>query len=134
MSAFTKKHEPIHTRKLQRLGIHNAVQPCDPDKVIFNLSSKTVPSRVKLLLAFGLEFKLPVWKLNFFTYFLSFEKLITSISSLPLPHRFKFQDVKRLRTIAYSYYHRFKPSKVLSSVFSIKVTSDFSEILLPMIV
>ena len=119
VSAFIKKHEVIHTRKLHRLGIPNSIQPCDPDKVIFNLSSKNISRRVKTLLAFGLEFKLPVWKLNYYKYFLCYERLITSISSLPLPPRFRFCDVKqRLRTIAYNYYHSFKPSKVFSSVFS----------------
>ena len=87
--------------------------------VIFNLSSKVIPTRIKFLLAFGLEFKLPVWTLNFYDYFLSFEKLIRSISSLPLPSRFKFQDVKqRIRTIAYNCYHGFQPSRVFSPVFS----------------
>ena len=130
VSTFIRKHEATHTRKLQRLGISNSIQPCDPDKVIFNLSSKTVPTRVKLLLAFGLDFKLPVWRLNFFNYFLCFEKVIFAISSLPLPSRFKFQEVKqRLRTIAYNYYHGFKSSKVFSSVFSkndISLLRDFA--------
>ena len=69
ISTFIRSQESVHTRKLQRIGIHGDCQPCDPDKVIFNFSSKPVPKRIKFLLAFGLDFKLPVWKLNFFNYF-----------------------------------------------------------------
>ena len=119
VSALSRKHEATHTRKLHRLGIASDIVPCNPDTVIFNLSSKDIPTRIKLLLAFGLEFKLPVCKLNFYDYFLCFEKLIRSISTLPLPPRFKFQDVKqRIRTIAYNYYYGFLSSKVFSPVFS----------------
>ena len=130
LSAFVKKHEVVHSRKLERLGIPGTIRPCDPEQVIFNLSSKTVPARVKLLLAFGLEFKLPVWCLDFFSYFLCFERLVASLSGLHLPRQFKFQDVKqRLRAVAYGFYHGFKPSKVFSSVFSkndVKLLRNFA--------
>ena len=69
LSAFKITHESIHGRKLHRLGIDNSLQPCDPNKVVFNLSSKTLPNRIKTLLAFGLDFKLPVWKLSFYDHF-----------------------------------------------------------------
>ena len=55
----------------------------------------------------------------FFDYFLSFEKLISSLSKLPLPERFVFQDVKaKLRNICHKYYQGFRSSRVFSSVFS----------------
>lgn len=119
LSAFVRSQEIVHSRKLQRIGIHGDCQPCDPDKVIFNLSSKPIPKRIKFLLAFGLDFKLPVWKLNFYDYFLSFEKLTCLLSKLPLPQRFQFQDVKiKLRNICHKYYQGFRSSKVFSSIFS----------------
>lgn len=119
ISTFIKSQEKTHERKLQRIGIHTDCQPCDPSKVIFNLSSKPVPNRIKFLLAFGLDFKLPVWKLHFYDYFLSFEKLIHSISRLHLPERFQFQDVTtKLRNVCHKYYHGFKSSKVFSSIFT----------------
>ena len=56
ISTFIRSQAEIHTRKLKRIGIHGDCQPCDPEKVIFNFSSKPVPKRVKFLLAFGLDF------------------------------------------------------------------------------
>ena len=107
-----------------------SLQPCDPDKVIFNLSSRTLSSRIKTLLAFGLDFKLPVWKLCFYDYFLHFETLFQSISSLPLPSRFDFQDVRqKIRTVSYKFYNTFRSSKVFSPIFSrsdVKLLKDFA--------
>lgn len=31
VSTYARKHEVIHARKLQRLGISSAIRPCDPD-------------------------------------------------------------------------------------------------------
>ena len=60
-----------------------------------------------------------MWKLNFYSYFLPFEKLILSLSKLPLPQRFNFQDVKtKLRNICHKHYQGFRSSKVFSSIFS----------------
>ena len=64
---FISKCKKTHEKKLRHLGIHNGLVPCDPDHVIHNLSSKPLPQRIKTLLAFGLDFRLPVWKLNFFS-------------------------------------------------------------------
>ena len=87
--------------------------------MIHNLSSKPVPQRVKTLLAFGLDFRLPVWKLNFFHYHLAFEKLISNIASLPLRECLCFDDVKRaIVSISHRYFHNFSPSKVFSPIFS----------------
>ena len=88
VSTYRKKVREIHTKKLRKLGITSNIEPCNPDKVIFNLSSKPLPPRVKVLLAFGLDFKLPTWSLNFYRYFLHFERLVGAIASLPLPARF----------------------------------------------
>lgn len=119
VSTFVKKQQAIHSRKLRDLGIYNSLQPCDPKKVIFNFSSKPLPNRVRNLLAFGLDFKLPVWRLNFYSYFLHFETLIQSILHLPLPRHFEFRDVKQhIRTVSYKYYNDFKASKVFSCIFS----------------
>ena len=130
VSTFKRKHEAIHDRKLRGIGISSSLQPCDPDKVIFNLSSRTLSSRIKTLLAFGLDFKLPVWKLCFYDYFLHFETLFQSISSLPLPSRFDFQDVRqKIRTVSYKFYNTFRSSKVFSPIFSrsdVKLLKDFA--------
>ena len=69
-----------HDRKLTSLGIKNNLDPCEPDQVIFNYSSVHLSSRLRTLLAYGLDFCLPVYKLNFLKYFLCFEKLATSLA------------------------------------------------------
>ena len=108
-----------HLKKLHNLGIYNELLPCDPDHVIHNLSSKPVPARVRTLLAFGLDFRLPVWKLNFFQYHLAFERLISSLSSLPLRENLCFDGVKRgVVSICQRYFQGFDASKGFSPIFS----------------
>ena len=62
-------------------------RPLNPDKVVYNFSSATIPTRVKIFLAFGLDFCLPVYRIDFYRYFLSFEKLILSLKTNKLPIR-----------------------------------------------
>ena len=116
---YVKKCKKTHEKKLHQIGIYNQLRPCDPDRVIHNLSSRPVPERIKTLLAFGLDFKLPVWKLNFFHYHLAFEKLINVLSSLPLRESVSFDVVKRsIFSISQRYFHNFDASKVFSPIFS----------------
>ena len=56
----TKK---IHDRKLRAIGVHHDLSPCDPSAVVHNHSG-VILSKLRTLLAFGLEFCLPVYKLN----------------------------------------------------------------------
>ena len=113
LETFVNKCKITHQKKLQNLGIYNRLIPCDPDRVIPNLSSKPLPDRIKTLLAFGLEFKLPVWKLNFFHYHLSFEKVLNSLSYLPLREGASFDGVKRgIVSICRKYFQSFDASKV----------------------
>ena len=117
--SFLKKCKTTHDKKLQRLGIYNELSPCDPNRVIHNLSSKPIPDRIRTLLAFGLDFRLPVWKLNFFQFHLSFEKLLNSLSSLPLPENACFDELKcRIVSLCHKYFHSFNASKVFSPIFS----------------
>ena len=119
LETFQSKCKKTHQKKLHHLGIYNQLLPCDPDRVIHNLSSKPLPSRVKTLLAFGLEFKLPVWKLSFFHYHLSFEKLLSALSNLPLRESVNFDVVKRgIVSICQRYFQSFDSSKVFSPIFS----------------
>ena len=121
VQTYIKKCEKTHEKKLQNIGVYNHLRPCDPNRVIHNLSSKPVPERVKTLLAFGLDFSLPCWKLSFFQYHLAFEKLINSLSSLPLRDNVCFDAVKRgIVTISHRYFHNFKTAKVFSPIFSRK--------------
>ena len=72
----------------------------------------------KKLLAFGLDFCLPVFKINFLNYFLSYEKLYHCVSKLPEANNINLGELKRkLRSIAYKYFYNFKGHKIFS-IFS----------------
>ena len=106
----------VHGKKLSALGIDSSSQFHNPDAVIFNFSSVTVPCRVKILFAFGLDFCLPVHKIDFNKYFLSFEKFILILKSNKLAIISEFSN--RLQSLAYKYYYNFSPFKVFSSICS----------------
>ena len=82
LETYIGKTRTIQDRKLENLGIRNDITPCDPDKIIFNFSDVTLTPRLKFLLAFGLDFGLPVFKLSFEKYFLCFEKLAYQLKNL----------------------------------------------------
>ena len=64
INKFVTKTKLVHDRKLNKLGINNRITPSHPGKVIINLSSKHLKNRLKYLLAFGLDFGLPIFKLD----------------------------------------------------------------------
>ena len=117
-----------HERKLLNLGISNKLEPVNPEKVIFNYSSITLSKRLKFLLSFGLDFGLPVFKLNYYRYFFSFEKLVSCLKPSECNN---FQElIEQLRTIAFKYYYKFNPSKVFSAIVSkndINLLKNFSK-------
>ena len=82
---------------------------CDPSKVIFNLSRYELSEREKFLLSFGLDFCLPITKLKFKRYFLSFESLVNRLKQQTiLPGKdFAFM-VKQIQSIAYKFFFNFK--------------------------
>ena len=97
----------IRQRKLQSLGVSNDLAPCNPDNVIFKFSLETLSPRLRTIMAFGLDFCLPVWKLDFYNYFARFEKMFHDISrevnGEKLPEfKSKFQ------TIVCKYFYNFK--------------------------
>ena len=118
---FRRSTEETHRRKLFKLGIKNELSPCDPDKVIFNFSSVCLCKRTKFLLAFGLDFCLPVYKLDFYKYFLSFEKLIYFLREANCSDFREFRD--KIKSISYKYFYNFKSFKIFSAIFK---KSDFS--------
>jgi len=115
-SSFRDTTVDTHKRKLNNLGIHNDLQPCDPDKVVLNYSSVPLPQRLKHLLAFGLDFGLPSYKLCFYNYFLSFEKFFTRLRMGDCNNVTEFSD--RLRALALKYFYNFKPYKIFSAIFT----------------
>ncbi|KAG1651055.1 hypothetical protein GQR58_027516 [Nymphon striatum] len=108
----------IHEKKLNNLGINNDISPCDPDLVIHNYCDIVLEPRVKFLLAFGLDFCLPIFKLDFYKYYSAFENMLNSIRTL---NPSKFKDVsKKVKEIANRHFHVFNPRKVFSSIVSHK--------------
>jgi hypothetical protein len=67
------------------------------------------------LLAFGLDFCLPVFKLDFYKFFLAFERFALSIKNVSITNRQKFHG--NLQSLAYQHFYGFKSYKFFSSVF-----------------
>ena len=106
--ANTKK---THTKKLHNLGLENDITPCDPDTVIHNYSSVTLAPRIKLLLAFGLDFRLPIFKLDYYKYYLSFEKLAYNLKFIDTDNF--LQVHQSIKDIANRFFHNFKSQSIL---------------------
>ena len=110
-------------RKLSNLGVNNSLQPLDPNRVIHNFSDRQLTTREQTLLAYGLNFKLPIFKLDFFNYFLSFEKIHQQLKKEPTVNKNNQASLKaQLHNLAFKYFYSFKPQKVFSPIFS---RSDF---------
>ena len=120
--------ERTHRKKLQRLGIYNQLQPCDPDKVVHNYSDVKLSTRIRFLLAFGLDFNLPVRKLSLHSLYVPLEKLCYVFSKEKCASR--FQDfVRTLKFSTYEVFKNFNPKKVFSPIFTesdLKLLSEFS--------
>jgi len=118
LSKFKSIVSATHDKKLKNLNIHNNLVPCDPDSVVFNYSSVSLSPKLKTLLAFGLDFCLPIYKLNYFQYFLKFECLASRVKRLDC-NAFEFSIfMNKLHSLAYKYYYNFKSYKVFSSIFT----------------
>ena len=125
LSKFEKTTSDTHERKLQKLGIYNNIAPCDPDKIVFNYSKLNISYRIKTLLAYGLDFCLPVYKLDFYRYFLPFESIVSRIKYLNLHKEINFSEfLNKFHAISYKYFYKFSSFKIFSAVFSRKDIED----------
>ena len=115
ISKFHTKTSATHLKKLRTLGIERKPGPCDPSKVIFNFSSVTLSRRIKTILAFGLDFCLPVFKIDFYSHFLSFEKLAHSLKEFRNDQCTQ-SVVNELRNLSNKYFFNFKPYKIFCNV------------------
>ena len=116
-----------HRKKLENLGVSGSIAPCDPDKVIFNFSSAVLSLKLKKLLAFGLDIGMPVFKLNYIKYFLSFEKIANYLQNMDcIGDRTEFKEI--LRMTANKFFYAFKPSKIFSVMTreDVKLLKEFS--------
>ena len=117
---FTTKISETHEKKLKNLGISSQMYPLDPNLVIFNYSNRILTDQERNLLTLGLNFKLPMYKLNFFDYFLSFENLYSYLSKFEIynPHNVPNILKNTLHNIAHKYFYKFSPHKVFCPFFS----------------
>ena len=124
------KVKQTHEKKLKNLGIRNNISPLDPCKVIFNYCNRTLSNKEQSLLAFGLCFKIPIFKLNYFRYFLAFENLYKTLTNHPQYNENNNPPLKStIKSIACRYFYNFKPYKVFSPIFNrsdIKTLRDLS--------
>ena len=122
-----------HAKKLEKLGGCPTLNPCDPTKVIFNFSSVVLTPRLKTLLAFGLDFCLPIYKLNFIQYFLCFERIL----SLLKPDMFFNSDsnvstafFNQFKLLVSNGFYNFNARKILSPIIKsgdFKLLKDLSK-------
>ena len=113
-----------HSRKLDNLGIVNSLKPLDPSRVIFNYSDYVLSQNESNLLTLGLNFKLPIFKIDYFKYFLSFERMYNMLSRHPifnpdnvpniLKDNIKFIANNTFITLNHiRYFHHFLTEKIL---------------------
>ena len=100
------------------MGVNNDLAPVDPQKVVFNYSSRVITNKQKTLLAYGLDFNLPVYKINFFQYFLKLESFADRVRKLPCnPVSFR-EFINKLHALSFKYFYNFKSCKIFSSIFA----------------
>ena len=126
---YSRKVQSTHSKKLRNLGIRPDLSPCDPNSVVHNFSSAILPNKVRTLLAYGLDFCLPIANLNFIKYFFPLEK-ISAIMKQKYGSRPDFQNfISELKHTAFKYYYNFKSYKVFSIIFTkndLKLLKNFA--------
>ena len=83
-------------RKIEILGGKLELKKCDSRSVVFNYSDRILTSRETFLLSLGLDFKLPVFKPNFYRYYLHFENFISILKRCKLADGKYFSEVCEL--------------------------------------
>ena len=119
MDKFRLNTQLIHERKLNSLGARLHLTSCHPEQVLFNLSSRLLSQREQFLLSFGLDFNLPLFKLSFFKYFLSVEKLLATLKDCSLRTDFNFDRIiQSIKSVCFTTFYKFKSNNVFSPIFT----------------
>ena len=113
------RQNAVHERKLFNLGIQ--CNHLDPNNVVFNFSSKELSHNEKLVLSRGLDFSLPLKKLNYVNHFCSFESLYDKMSNIniynsnqdPNPSNIVCSTIK---AVAFESYYNYDPRKLNSAL------------------
>ena len=119
------KIKQIHEKKLRKLQLSPLSAGLRVDKVIFNYSNRILTASESKILLLGLDFGLPLRKLNFNKYYLIFEKLFLQLQNFNIYNYLPNSEQtfkSLLKTVCHKYFHSFKPSKSYHSIFT---NSDF---------
>ena len=115
---YILKNRHNHNKKLDDLGVSNQLVPVDPSRVVHNFSSVKLPEKIKFLLAFGLQFNLPVFNIDFYKFFHPLEKIAYYLKGETC-HGNSRDFFEKLKNVVNKYYYSFKSSKVFSPIFNI---------------
>ena len=96
-----------HKRKLLKLGIDTSTK-VNPDRVVFNLSSKTFTNEEMELLALGMDFGLSGGRAKYEQFFLDFERLCNTVGHLKdIWNNESLTSIRsRITTVARNAYQR----------------------------
>ena len=119
------KIKQIHEKKLRKLQLSPLSAGLSVDKVIFNYSNRILTASESKILLLGLDFGLPLRKLNFNKYYLIFEKLFLQLQNFNIYNYMPNSEQtfkSLLKTVCHKYFHSFQPFKSFHSIFT---NSDF---------
>ena len=124
MQKYKGSIKRVHDKKLQNLGASAKLSSCDPSKVIFNYSDRTLSNRENFLLSFGLDFNLPIHKLSYQRFFIAFEKMIYQLKHCKLAQGANFKTlIEQIKHKAKEGFYGFKLYYFLISFFFTNATS-----------
>ena len=121
------KIQTTHNSKLSRLGANPDVSSLNPDRVVLNYSSYGIPKKLKILLSFGLDFGLPINKLNPLHFFFSGERILAALKNEPIVGN-KSSFFQEFSSSVYNHYRNFRPYKIFSPIFdkeNLKILNNF---------
>ena len=104
-----------HNKKLRNLGLTQN-QDIDHHHVVKNYSKRVLSKKELTLLSLGLKFKIPLYKLDYYDYFLKFECIINSVTSHQLINRNVF--ITSIKNLSHKYFKMFNPKKIFSPLFN----------------
>ena len=90
---------------------------------------KYIVRRLKILLAYDLDFSLPIYGLDFYKYFLPFESLISRVKNFHVKDCSNFPVfLNKIHAISFKCYYNFNPFKIFSFVVSKTDFRQFKEL------
>ena len=88
-----EKNKESQRKKIEVLGGRLELRKCESKSVVFNYSDRVLTNREVFLLSLGLDFRLPVYKPNFYKYYLYFENFISTLKRCKIAEGKSFSDL-----------------------------------------